>query len=272
MTGFLIVNPSSGNGGASELLAAAKDRGITTHVLRTGEDLMELARNADAAAIGMAGGDGSLAPVASVALERGLPFVCIPFGTRNHFARDVGLDRDDPIGALDAFVGGAELAVDVGRANDRLFLNNVSLGIYGDAVQRPEYRGSKLRTLLATVHEELRGSRAAAGLTVVDDEGHEHRDPAVVLVSNNPYDLEQPLAPGGRAALDGGRLGVIVLETPLAPPASRSWTTETLTIDAPATVAAGIDGEAVELTPPLELAIRPRALRVRISARHAATP
>src|SRR5690349_5007460 len=129
MTGFLIVNPSSGNGGATELLAAAKDRGITTHVLRTGEDLIELARNADADAIGMAGGDGSLAPVASVALERGLPFVCIPFGTRNHFARDLGLDRDDPAAALAAF-DGIERRIDVGRANGRVFLNNVSIGAY----------------------------------------------------------------------------------------------------------------------------------------------
>ena len=50
----------------------------------------------------MAGGDGSLAAVAEVAIERDLPFVCIPFGTRNHFARDLGLDRDDPLGALAA--------------------------------------------------------------------------------------------------------------------------------------------------------------------------
>src|SRR5690242_3051408 len=117
MSGFLIVNPSSGNGGPDTLLEAAADRGVETHVLRKGEDLVDLARGADADALGMAGGDGSLAPVAGIAIERGLPFVCIPFGTRNHFARDIGLDRDDPIGSLDAFVDGTERTIDVGRAN-----------------------------------------------------------------------------------------------------------------------------------------------------------
>ena len=58
----------------------------------------------------MAGGDGSLAPVAAAALETGAAFVCIPFGTRNHFARDVGLDRDDPLAALAAFDGGERAA------------------------------------------------------------------------------------------------------------------------------------------------------------------
>ena len=64
-----------------------------------GDDLPEVARRANADVLGMAGGDGSLAAVADVAIEQDIPFVCIPFGTRNHFARDIGLDRDDPIGA-----------------------------------------------------------------------------------------------------------------------------------------------------------------------------
>jgi diacylglycerol kinase family enzyme len=272
----LLVNPGSGRGAAQqEVIDAARERGIETLVLDDDALLAEVAREAvgrGTDALGVAGGDGSLGAAAAVAREAGIAFVCIPTGTRNHFAGDLGIVRRDAAGALDAFADGLERRIDVGEANGRLFLNNVSLGIYGDAVQRPGYRGAKLRTLLATVHEELRGSRAAAGLTVVDDQGHEHRDPAVVLVSNNPYDLEQPLAPGGRAALDGGLLGVIVLESPRSPLSSRSWTAEALTIDAPAAVPAGIDGEAVELTPPLELAIRPRALRVRVAARHVAVP
>src|SRR5919112_3389385 len=117
VAGYLIVNPRSGDGGADELLSAAAERGIATHVLRKGDDLEALARGADADALGMAGGDGSLAAVAGVAIERGLPFVCIPFGTRNHFARDVGLDRDDPVAALDAFSDRVERVIDVGRVN-----------------------------------------------------------------------------------------------------------------------------------------------------------
>ena len=132
----------------------------------------------------MAGGDGSLAVVAEAALERDLPFACIPFGTRNHFARDLGLDRDDPIGALDALVDGREIRIDVGRANDRLFLNNVSLGVYARLVHRREHHRrrsdafARLRALgtLAT-------HRHSIGITV-DGEPIEAR---VVLVSNNAY-------------------------------------------------------------------------------------
>src|SRR5919204_6521402 len=104
MSGFLVINPRAGTErpSAEELVAAAQERGIRTHVLREGEDAAELARAAaDASALGVAGGDGSLGPVAAVALERELPFVCVPYGTRNHFARDVGLDGDDPLAALD---------------------------------------------------------------------------------------------------------------------------------------------------------------------------
>ena len=120
MAGLLIVNPHGGDGaGADELIAAAGSLGIATHVLGPDDDLPGLARSADADAIGIAGGDGSLAAVADVCIERGLPFVCVPFGTRNHFARDLGLDRHDPIGALAAFTDGVERRVDVGRANDR---------------------------------------------------------------------------------------------------------------------------------------------------------
>ena len=75
--------------------------------------------------------------MAEVALERGAAFAAVPFGTRNHFARDLGLDRNDPLGALEAFRG-RERRIDVGRAADRLFLNNVSIGIYARLVHQRE--------------------------------------------------------------------------------------------------------------------------------------
>ena len=138
---FLIVNPGSGTDSptAAELRDAAAARGVEVRFLEDGDDLQELARSAGADVLGMAGGDGSLAAVAAVAIEQDVPFVCIPFGTRNHFARDLGLDRDDPIGALAAFGDGVERRVDVARAGDRLFLNNVSLGIYARLVHRREH-------------------------------------------------------------------------------------------------------------------------------------
>src|SRR3982750_4817823 len=117
MTAFLVVNPRAGNARptADELIGEARARGIETHVVRPGEDVSSLARAATSDVLGMAGGDGSVSAVAQVAIERQVPFVCVPFGTRNHFARDVGLDRDDPFAALEAF-GGEELRIDVGRA------------------------------------------------------------------------------------------------------------------------------------------------------------
>ena len=164
---FLIVNPSSGTDSptAEELRDAAQSRGVDVRFLEDGDDLHELARDAGADVLGMAGGDGSLAAVAEVAIEQDIPFVCIPFGTRNHFARDLGLDRDDPIAALAAFDDGVERRVDVGRANDRLFLNNVSLGIYARLVHRREHHRrrrdalARLRALALTVQDRRRRQR-----------------------------------------------------------------------------------------------------------------
>src|ERR1700704_727018 len=133
---FLVINPRSGQGPrqAGKLVAAARKLGIEPHLLAEGEDPGETARASGAEILGMAGGDGSLAPVAQVALDTGARFVCVPLGTRNHFARDLGLDRNDPLAALGAFTGGTERRIDVGRVADRLFVNNVSFGVYAGLV------------------------------------------------------------------------------------------------------------------------------------------
>jgi diacylglycerol kinase family enzyme len=258
MAPFLIVNPRSGDGGADELLREAAARGIRTHALGPHDDVSTLAREADADALGMAGGDGSLALVAAVAIERDLPFACIPFGTRNHFARDLGLDRNDPIGALDALVDGEERRIDVGRANDRIFLNNVSLGVYARLVHRREHHRrrsvtfARLRALaiLATHRDPL-------GITV-DGEPITAR---VVLVSNNGYELGV-LSIGERARLDEGLLH---LYAPLGVLRS-SWEEragERFTIDAAAgRLRAAVDGEPEVLETPIAFTIEARALRV----------
>jgi diacylglycerol kinase family enzyme len=273
----LFVNPRSGDGKAARagLAERAREKGIEAVILAPGQDLDALAREAVAAgadALGMAGGDGSLAVVAAAAAAHGIPVVCVPAGTRNHFALDVGVDRHDVIGALDAFTDGVERQIDMAEVNGRAFLNNASLGIYGEAVRSPAYRDAKVRTLLQTAAEVIGPSAEVPALRLVDDLGREHRDLALVLVSNNPYALDRPLAPGTRPALDSGQLGIIILDAPGdSPPPGRAWTAPHLEVSAPASVHAGVDGEAVDLSPPLRFAIRPAALRVRISSRHVAT-
>jgi diacylglycerol kinase family enzyme len=272
----LFVNPRSGGGSARRARIAehARERGIEPVVLKPGGNLSKLvgeavARGTDA--LGMAGGDGSLAVVAEAARRHGLPFVCIPAGTRNHFAADLGIRRRDPIGALDAFTDGAERRIDVGEVNGRTFLNNVCLGVYGDAVRQRAYRDAKLRTLLKAADKVHTSTAEAPALSLVDDRGREHVHPAVVIVSNNPYAPDPP-GPGLRPALDGGRLGIIVVDAPGTGPGGpgRAWTAPSLEMLAKAPVHAGVDGEAVDLDPPLRFAIKPAALRVRISSRHAA--
>lgn len=252
----------------------ARALGIGCVVLGRGEDLAVLVREGIAGgadAVGMAGGDGSMAVVAAAACEHGLPFVCVPAGTRNHFARDVGVAGRDPIGALAAFTEGVERRIDVGEVGGQVFLNNVSIGVYGDAVQRSGYRSAKLRTLLETAEQVVGPGSAAPSLRFVDDRGRERSDPAVLLVSNNPYALERPLVAGTRPRLDTGRLGVVVLGRPGEPPhrAGGAWTAARLDVGAGGAVHAGRDGEAITLDPPLQFASIPGALRVRIAARHA---
>jgi diacylglycerol kinase family enzyme len=270
----LFVNPRSGGGTAARAAVAerARERGIEAVIFAPGQSLEALAGGAvanGADALGMAGGDGSMAVVAAAAAAHGLPFVCVPAGTRNHFALDLGLDPHDVLGALDAFTDGIERRIDVADVNGHVFINNVSLGIYGDAVRSPAYRDAKIRTLVETA-EKVRGPSAEVSeLRLVDDVGREHRDLAVVLVSNNPYVLHRPFVPGARPALDSGRLGIIVLDAPSAPPhpPGRAWSAPRLEVSAPAPVHAGIDGEAVDLSPPLQFTIQPGALRVRIPSR-----
>jgi diacylglycerol kinase family enzyme len=276
-TPVLFVNPSSGGGRAARARVAehAREQGIEVVELGGDQDLRGLVDQAvadGADALGMAGGDGSLGVVAAGARAHELPFVCIPAGTRNHFARDLGLDPADPAGGLEAFGDGAEGRIDLGEVNGRLFLNLVSLGVYGEAVQHSGYRDAKARTLLDTVHAVLGQSRAVPEVNLVDDRGAAHRQPIIVLVSNNPYSLERPMTRGARPRLDGGRLGIIVIDAPASHrrPPGRAWNARSLEVGAPSTIHAGVDGEAVELAPPLRFSIRPRALRVRVPRRDTA--
>ncbi len=262
MRQFLIVNPNSGTDSptAEELRDAARTRGVEVRLLEDGDDLQELARTARADVLGMAGGDGSLAAVAEVAIEQNVPFVCIPFGTRNHFARDLGVDRDDPIAALEAF-DGVEQRIDVARADDRLFLNNVSLGIYARLVHRREHHRrrsdalARLRALALTLQDRRRRQRFT-----IDGE---HVRARLVLVSNNAYTLDL-LSLGERERLDEGKLHLYIRHGFRRITWEERSCTE-LEIGAPQPrLRTAIDGEPVELDTPVRFLIEPQALRVLV--------
>ena len=258
----LFFNPKSGGGKAERFKLAdeARARGIEPIELKPGRDLEQLVRDAvadGADGLAMAGGDGSQAVVAAIAAELDLPYACIPAGTRNHFALDLGVDRDDVVGALDAFVDGGERRVDLAEVNGRVFVNNVSLGLYAEAVQREGYREAKLRTILDTLPDALGPEGKGIDLQWTGPGGTSIRPGAAILVSNNLYRLGTAVGSGTRPRIDDGLLGITVAAAPDRtagaerrcrdrgvsgrPPSSRSRA------DGP--IAAGIDGEALVLEP-----------------------
>ena len=279
----LIINRWSGDGKAAGfgLQEQARSAGITTIMLERGDDLTQLAYDAvdaGADAIGMAGGDGSLGLVAAVAHERDVPFFCIPVGTRNHFALDLGLDRDDPLAALQALSDGDEILIDYALVGGRVFLNNVSLGVYAEAVHQEGYREEKARTIAQTLAETAANPEQQHSLQFATPDGHRHERAPIVLVSNNRYVMSGPPDYGRRTRMDAGLLGVSAV-TSLPDAGSvgsvtlddlrslHEWETSSFRIESDGeTILAGVDGEALEFPAPLEITIRPQQLRVLVPA------
>jgi diacylglycerol kinase family enzyme len=281
----LLINPRSGGGKAERfgLAPECRARGIEQVVLRPGEDVVALAEAAVAGGadvIGMAGGDGSLALVAGVASRGRVPMVVVPAGTRNHMAMDLGLDRGDVVGALDAYGRAMERAVDLGDVDGRPFVNNVSLGLYAEIIRSPAYRDAKVDTTLGALPGLLGPGSRPFDLRFTGPAGERHTGAHVVQVSNNPYGRTAHTV-GSRPRLDSGRLGVITLELPQGPPdratlaaiaAGRpdrvpgflAWKPLTFEVDSGNSVDVGIDGEALRMGPRLRFTIRPGALRVRL--------
>jgi len=288
-SGVLLINPKSGGGKAErfDLPGEARKRGIRAVVLERGDDLLELAEQAlsdGADVIGMAGGDGSQALVATVAMRHNVPHVCIPAGTRNHFALDLGLDRDDVIGALDAFTDGVERRIDLARVNDHVFVNNASLGVYAEVVQSDAYRDAKLETWTKMLPELLGPGAPPIDLEFDGPDGTELSDAPLVLVSNNPYQLTSLAGAGTRARLDTGRLGLVAARITGASDIAEfvmfetvgqaqrfhgllEWSEVRFEVRSSSPVAVGLDGEALMLEPPLQFVSLPGALRVRLPER-----
>ncbi|MGA7836217.1 MAG: diacylglycerol kinase family protein [Acidimicrobiales bacterium] len=284
--GVVIMNPKSG-GGKVERFALAQEayrRGVEAVLLEPGDDLRSLAESAvqhGADALGMAGGDGSQAIVAAVAKAHGLPFVCVPAGTRNHFALDLGIDRNHPARALDAFGEAKESSIDLGEVNGEIFVNNVSLGLYAKIVASDQYRNAKRRTVAEMLPGLIGPAASPSDFTTAGPDGPID-DAQIILVSNNPYRLASLSGFGSRPSLDSGRLGVVAITITRASDVHRivalevaghperyekwrDWTTSELVVNGPPSLAVGIDGEAATLASPLHFTIHQAALRVRIA-------
>ncbi|WP_069884071.1 diacylglycerol/lipid kinase family protein [Streptomyces luteocolor] len=280
----LIMNPRSGGGKVRrfELREQAQALGAEVVLLEWREetDVAALARKCAAEGadlLGVAGGDGTQALVADVAAALDLPFLVIPAGTRNHFALDLGLDRDDPSKALEALHDGVELRVDLGRAGGRPFVNNVSFGAYAEVVQSPSYRDGKTRTTLQLLPDLLVGHQGAR-LTAHAGES-EFDGPQALLVSNNPYGSHDIAGLGRRTRIDGGVLGCVGVRVTSAAQAagllrggraaglSRA-VAPTVVVEADQeSIPVGLDGEAVRLRTPVRCEVRPGALRVVVPRR-----
>jgi diacylglycerol kinase family enzyme len=278
---FLIMNPRSGGGKVTRFGLKDKAEALGAEVvLLEGPgpvDVGELARQAvadGADLLGVAGGDGTQALVAGIAAEHDIPLLVISAGTRNHFALDLGLDREDPSRCLDALRDGVELRVDLGVIGDRPFVNNASFGAYAAVVQSPAYRNDKRGTTLDLLPGLLaghQGPRLVARAGSVTVEG-----PQAVLVSNNVYGMGDIAGLGRRARMDRGILGVFAVTVTSAVQAAglvRGTQARGLTrlagrevvVDADASqIPVGVDGEALLLDTPVRCTVQPAALRVRV--------
>ena len=285
----LLCNPWSGGGkvGRFGLVDLAEKLGIETVMLAEGLDLEQLARDAvarGADCLGMAGGDGSQALVASIAVEHELPFVCVTAGTRNHFALDLGLDREDPRHSLYAFTDSIERRVDYATVNGRFFVNNVSLGVYATIVQQDQYRDAKVETSTALLPELLGNTDAPFDLQFTDPSDAEVEGSYLIQVSNNPYVLDPAPDLSQRRSIDSGLLGVFAVTgasgaeaaaiTALSAIGQRrrspNWhefTVEKFEVRSRSGKAfAGVDGEALELETPLRFEVHHDGLRLLVPA------
>jgi diacylglycerol kinase family enzyme len=284
--GVLIMNPWSGGGKVErfELERLCHERGIEPIVLVKGSDLLALAEDAverGADVIGMAGGDGSQALVASVASRHGIPMVVIPAGTRNHFALDLGIDREDVVGALDAYDDGIERRIDLAEVNGRVFVNNSSMGLYAKIVQSQDYRDAKMRTAAETLPDLIGPNAVPLDLRFTLPSGEQVTSANLVLVSNNSYQLSHLRGASTRPSLEDGRLGIVSVLVRGAADAEKlaaleatgqasrfagwnEWSATEFEVTSDGPVEVGVDGEALRMESPLRFVIRPGALIIRL--------
>lgn len=285
----LIINPKSGNGRAikANIPRQAQQMGIKVIVTKKSDNIEQLARDAvtgGADVLGVSGGDGTLGAVAKVAIEHNLPLVVLPGGTRCHFARDAGFKPEKISDALVSFRG-VERRVDVGSINGRIFLNNVSFGLYADIVDNPEYRDNKIRTTRGVLQNLLNGTKEYYPLSFVDTSNKKHKHATQILVGVNEYETANVFELGRRNQMDKGVLQITAV-TKLTDQLIRQmvdtviinksfadnntgnvyqWTAKNFKVDSPSQkLVVGVDGEREEYTNPVLIKILPKALRLMV--------
>lgn len=275
----IVVNPSSGPAWSpaptDELRAGLPGADVVE--LDEDDDLEELLCHDELVAIGAAGGDGTLAAVATIAADRDLPFVAVPAGTLNHLARDLGLNAvDDAVAAVRA---GTATRMDLGLAGDRCFVNTLTFGGYSQVVDAREGLQDRLGKWPALLVALVRELPRMEPLHVELD--GEPRRVWLAWIGNCRYD-PTGFGPSWRERLDDGlldvrlvsglrrfsrtRFALDVLSGRLRTcPVYEERQVESLTIrslDGPLRLAA--DGETYDGPTQLEVTKRRHALRVAV--------
>lgn len=252
--------------------------------LGEGESPTDAARaaSARAAIVVAAGGDGTVSSVAAALVRTEAALGVLPLGTLNHFAKDlhIPLDVRD---AVNVIAAGRVSRVDVGEVNERIFINNASIGIYPSVVsEREQLRHQGYGKWRATAAAVVRVFSRYRGVTVriaVDGRERTWRTPFVVA-GNNRYEIDG-IGLGSRARLDEGKLFVylaphtpvrelpLLVVTALLGRAASSHAFEILTADhvtietrTARAIRLALDGEVAIMTTPLVYRARPRDLRV----------
>lgn len=278
--GLVLVNPASGPdpGAADDVRRHFADHEV---VECDGDELATLVKKAIGRGvdfIAMAGGDGSIRCAASLLAETGVALIPVPTGTRNHFARELGIET---IEAAAAAISGERRTVDLAEVNGRRFVNNSSVGFYAALVRERDEHERHLPALLANITAAWAQARKGHRFRVTVN-GRSHRA-WLVFVGNGCYgegvtDLIH------REALDRALLDVRVLRADVRLARTRSVLalvlgrlaespmlvqTEECQVAVEMTepsVEVALDGEVERLRPPLCFRSLPGVLTVLVPA------
>jgi diacylglycerol kinase family enzyme len=257
---------------------ASMGRRIALEIVPGDQVEQALDRHSDAPRIVVGGGDGTIGGAAARVANSRRELAVLPLGTRNHFARQLGIPRDLAEAARLAATGSA-IAVDCATAGERTFINNASLGAYVDLVREREQTAlPKTIASIVAGWRVLRRLRSRQFELTIDGERRAVRTP-MLFIGNNRYEIPEG-KPAVRDALDDGKLSVFALaplsrpglvraalRVALGMPDMRSdfalqTTARTLRLEGTGKTGIALDGEELDLSLPLEIHIRPGALQV----------